>query len=66
MTWWEMMKVVWWGGIGWALCLGAVSIVWAIIAEITRAKEKARRKALQDERDRHIELTNGGRNGNKN
>ena len=64
MTWWQMMKIVWWGSLGWALCLGVVVVVWTIIAEITRGKEQANLKALQDERDRHIEPTNGGRNGN--
>lgn len=64
MTWWQMMQIVWWGSLGWALCIGAVVIAWAIIAELFSARDKARFKAFQDERERDNEPTNGRDHGN--
>ena len=78
MSWWEMMQIVWWGSLGWALCLGVVTIAWAVIAEIVRVQQVARDKRARDkwdkqtgkdlseawERDRHTAPTNGRDHGN--
>lgn len=67
MSWWEMMQIFAWGAFGWMLVFIApvcvACIIGSTIVQIAEAKEKARLEALRDERDHHIEPTNGRDHG---
>lgn len=67
MTWWEMMQIVWWGSLGWALVLIVPAFVLILVSytfvQMAEARERARLEALRDEYDRNVKPNNGRDHG---